>query len=166
MLWEAAVGCLKGAAEILWPDVFTAWQRCERSVHCAGSSLGGEEDAGAVVMRMQYMTAADMKWTMSFLRVAEIIAAVLLALIMVAKVQNKDKYLTNRYQLKIAQTAVFSGMWLLLLAFLAVFAVRILCTHRRGPELESCLCPACLSGAPHSWCPASFVSLQSMVWSM
>lgn len=80
------------------------------------------EAAGPVVTRMQYMTAAEMKYSMAFLRAAEVGAAVLLALILVAKLRDKDQWLVTMRRLAIADAAVFLFLLLLLLAVFAAFA--------------------------------------------
>lgn len=96
-----------------------------RHAGISSESMHAEPDPRAVVTRLQYMSKADMKWTMSFLRGAEVIAAALLALILVAKLRDKDQWLATRRHLSIADTAIFAFMFLLLLALFASFAARV-----------------------------------------
>ncbi|BDA50387.1 probable lipase at C-terminar half [Coccomyxa sp. Obi] len=96
-----------------------------QSTGTSSASTHAEPGPSAVATRLQYMSAADMKWTMSFLRIAEVIAAALLALILVAKLKDRDHWLATRGHLSIAGTVIFSFMFLLLLAFFAAFAARV-----------------------------------------
>lgn len=94
-------------------------------------------------MRMEYMSEADMKWTMSAMHCMEAIGLAVLLLVLLAKVRQDDGYFIANNALNVVNTAVGALLWLALVEFFSIYCHSIYAVNRQAAVIEELCLQTC-----------------------
>ncbi len=99
-------------------------------VLCAGSGSGHYNPRDEVVVRMEYLSEADLKCTLSAMHCMEVIGLIVLLLVLLAKLrQGNGSFIANN-TLNVVNTAVGALLWLALLEFFSIYCHGIRSVNR------------------------------------
>ena len=112
-------------------------------VYCAGSGSGHYNPRDEVVVRIEYLSEADLKWTLSAMHCMEVIGLVVLLLVLLAKLRQGNAAFIANNTLNVVNTAVGALLWLALLEFFSIYCHGIRAVNR------VCDCLSLLVGAHH-----------------